>query len=55
MRTKGAGSAGKILRKYVEVSGFKPYLELWLKDREKLGINCPYLFTVFRGGKFVPA
>lgn len=52
MRTKGRGQKGKILRKYVEIEGFKPYLNLWLEQREKLGIKNDLLFVVYTDGEY---
>jgi integrase len=51
IKTKGMGG-GKMLHKYVLVHPFKPYLDLWLKEREKLGINSPWLFVTKRGNKW---
>jgi site-specific recombinase XerD len=45
MRTKGRGKIGKQLNRYTIVSYFKPYLELWLKEREELGIDSEWLFV----------
>lgn len=45
IRTKGPGVKGKPLEKYVFVNEFKPYLELWMKQREQLGITSEYLFV----------
>lgn len=44
MRTKGRGSQGKILQVYTLVKPFKPYLELWMKERKNRGINSVWLF-----------
>jgi integrase len=45
IKTKGRSSKGKLLHKYVLVSVFKPYLDLWLKQRKELGIECDDLFV----------
>lgn len=55
MRTKGRGEQGKVLRKYVEIAGFKPYLDLWMKQREELGIHNDLLFTVYSNGDYIGA
>lgn len=55
MKTKGRGSGGKMLHRWVLVNNFQPYLDLWLKEREKLGIDNEYLFVVKRKGKWVRA
>lgn len=44
IKTKGRGM-GKFLTCYVMVSKFKPYLEMWLAERERLGINSEWLFV----------
>lgn len=44
IRTKGRGR-GKMISCYTIVSKFKPYLELWLKEREARGITSEWLFT----------
>jgi len=46
LRTKGRGKLGKPLLKWTIVAYFKPYLDLWLKQREELGIDSEYLFVV---------
>lgn len=45
IRTKGAGVNGKQLQRYVLVSKFKKYLDLWLEERERLGIESEWLFV----------
>lgn len=44
MRTKGRGSNGKILQVFTLVKPFKPYLEMWMKERESRGIESVWLF-----------
>lgn len=44
IRTKGKGSIGKVIGRYVIKSSFKPYFDLWQKQREKLGVKTDYLF-----------
>ena len=44
IKTKGRGSRGKMLYKYVLVNKFKPYFELWMKERKELGIEGEELF-----------
>lgn len=46
IKTKGRSSKGKMLYKYVFVKQFKPYFDLWMKEREELGINSEWLFVV---------
>lgn len=55
IRSKGRGKRGKRIKKYVIKDHFKPYLDLWLKQREEEGINIPELFVTTDGEKYVPA
>ena len=55
IRTKGKGSRGKQVPRYIFAYTFDPYFEKWMEEREKLGIKCEYLFVVKRGGEYVPA
>lgn len=55
MRTKGRGKQGKVMTRYVFKELFDPYLELWLKERERLGINNEYLFLRYKHGEFLQA
>lgn len=48
IKTKGRGSQGKPLHRYVLVNKFKPYFELWVQERERLGIDCEELFVIKR-------
>lgn len=48
IRTKGRGTQGKKLQKFVIKEMFKPYFDLWMKQREELGINSKYLFVTKR-------
>lgn len=45
IKTKGRGKSGKMLTCYVLAKPFKPYLDLWLKERERRGIESEWLFT----------
>jgi len=42
--TKGRGSRGKLLDIYTLAKPFKPYLDLWLKQRKALKIRSEWLF-----------
>lgn len=55
IRTKGRGKEGKRIKKYIVIEAFKPYLDLWLKEREELGIECDYLFVGKKGNNYFPA
>lgn len=44
IRTKGRGKLGKQLEKYIQV-GVKKYLQLWIDERKKLGVDIDDLFV----------
>lgn len=44
IKTKGRGT-GKMLAKFVMVQPFQKYLDLWLEERERLGIYSDWLFV----------
>lgn len=44
IRTKGRGVNGKMLTCYVLAKPFKPYFDLWMKQREERGIESEWLF-----------
>lgn len=44
VKSKGRGKQGKLLHFYVLVKQFKPYLDLWMQERERLGIESEWLF-----------
>ncbi|MEQ2717631.1 MULTISPECIES: tyrosine-type recombinase/integrase [Lachnospiraceae] len=44
IKTKGAGKTGKQLNKYV-LYEFKKYLDLWMEQRKKQGIESEWLFV----------
>ncbi len=53
MVTKGRGQRGKLLYVYTLAKPFKPYLDLWLKQREELGIKSDWLFPAYKDGKWL--
>lgn len=55
IRAKGRGKEGKRIKKYVIKEAFKPYFDLWMKERERLEINSEYLFVSKKSGEYVPA
>lgn len=55
IRSKGRGKTGKIINKYVIKNMFRPYFDLWIKERKAKGIVCDYLFVTQKDGKFIPA
>lgn len=44
IKTKGRGKNGKMINKYV-LCDFKKYYDLWMKEREELGIESEWLFV----------
>lgn len=54
IKTKGRGR-GKFIYRYVLVNKFKPYFNLWMKQREELGIEGEELFWTKRYGVWKPA
>lgn len=53
IKTKGKSSRGKLLYKYTLVNKFKPYFDLWMQERESLGITCDDLFVSRRNGQWI--
>ena len=51
--TKGRGSRGKQLDLYTLSKPFKPYLDMWLQERERLGIESDWLFPKHKNGKWL--
>jgi integrase len=44
IKTKGRGTAGKMLATYILAKRFQPYLDLWLEERKSRGIDSVWLF-----------
>lgn len=44
IKTKGRGSTGKLLNKYVFVNMFQPYFDRWMAYRKEHNIECEWLF-----------
>ena len=53
IKTKGRSSKGKMLEKYTLVKRFKPYFDMWMKQREEAGIIGEELFWNYRQGKWI--
>lgn len=53
IKTKGRGSRGKMLTCYTLVKPFKPYLDMWLAERERLGITSDWLFPAKVHGEYI--
>lgn len=47
------GSRGKLLELYTLAKPFQPYLDLWIQEREKLGIKSEWLFPKHRNGEWL--
>ena len=45
IKTKGRGKQGKQLNVYVLAKLFKPYFDLWMQERERLGIQSEWLLV----------
>lgn len=54
IRCKGAGRRGKISTKFIIKDIMYSYFELWMKQREELGIINDALFVVKRDGEWQP-
>jgi integrase len=56
IKTKGAGK-GKFLNLYILKSKFKPYFDLWMEERERLGVpdEIDEIFVNKRNGVWQPA
>ena len=55
IKTKGRGKSGKLLTCYTLAKSFKPYFDMWMEEREKLGVVSEWLFPVCKGGKWLDA
>lgn len=53
MVTKGRGKRGKLLDVYTLAKQFQPYLDYWMEERKKLGIESEWLFPRKIDGEFV--
>lgn len=54
IKTKGQGG-GKFLYRWVLISTFQPYLDLWMEERKRLGIDNEYLFVTKRSNEWIQA
>lgn len=53
IKTKGRGKRGKLLYCYTLAKPFQPYLDLWLEERERLGIDSEWLFPLYKNEKWL--
>lgn len=51
MVTKGRGSRGKLLDVYTLAKPFQPYFDMWMEERERLGIESEWLFPNISNSK----
>jgi len=55
IKTKGRSSKGKMLVKFILISRFQSYFDLWVKERNELGITNDALFITKENNAFVCA
>ena len=55
IRIKGRGRDGSSKFKYIFKNGFQEYFDLWMDERERLGITTDELFVTRRNGEWIPA
>jgi integrase len=55
IRIKGRGRDGGSKHKFILKNGFQEYLDLWIEERERLGIDNAELFVTRRNGEWVTA
>lgn len=53
IKTKGRGKRGKLLYCYTLAKPFQPYFDMWLEERERLGIDSEWLFPSYKDGKWL--
>lgn len=53
MVTKGRGKKGKLLDVYTLAKPFRPYFDLWMDERKRLGITSDWLFPKRQGDEWI--
>ena len=53
IKTKGRSSKGKLLNKFTLVHFFKPYFDLWMEERKRLGIESEWLLVSKKNNEWV--
>jgi len=55
IKTKGRGQQGKLVERYVLVNKFKKYFDLWMEERERLGVpkDVDWIFVTKENDKYV--
>jgi integrase len=55
IKTKGRGKQGKPLNRFVLIGKFKPYFDLWMEERKKIGVDeFDELFVTKRNNEWHP-
>lgn len=52
IKTKGRGQRGKLLYCYTLAKPFQPYFDMWVQERERLGITSEWLFPKYANGEW---
>jgi integrase len=55
IRIKGRGRDGAEKHKFILKNGFREYLDLWIEERDNLGITSDELFVTRKNGEWVSA
>jgi integrase len=55
IRIKGRGRNGSEKNKYILKNGFQEYFDLWMEERERLGITSDELFVTRKAEEWIPA
>jgi integrase len=55
VKIKGRGRDGGRKHKFILKNGFQEYLDLWLEERKRLGIDNEYLFVTRRNEQWITA
>lgn len=55
IKIKGRGRDGSQKHKFILKNGFQEYFDLWMTERERLGIDNEELFVTRRNGEWIPA
>ena len=55
IKTKGRGQQGKLVERYVLVNKFKKYFDLWMEERERLGVpkDVDWIFVTKENDKYI--
>ena len=53
IKTKGRGSKGKMIYAYTLAKPFQPYFDMWIEERDRLGIKSEWLFPQYKDGQWI--